>query len=573
MKPFTFLYIGASGLPDPGDAGRVYLVNAMCLITAFSILVIGCMLSYYFHWRLSLLIPFTVEFIVNASVLYFNARRRYKTAAAILYFLQCVMIVYLSAIIGPVLRLDIVLVLLFAVIYLIFKDKRWRRAGAIAAFLDFIVIEALYYKNPFQAPIHLERGAAYVLQLLVVVVITALIVLVSAPYVRSNDTNEDLKRANHLIKIFVAQITHELRTPLDTIHHVTQLLRSETKKDPALKKIEPLVDIGWTVSSTARNIVNNVLDMAQIEAGKMTATVYEAFRLRPFLEHIIDVHRVIAQNVKMWLELTIDREMPAVIFGDPLNINQILTNLLANAFKYGYSEHPVLVEVCKQLDTWEIRVSNNSEGIPREQLDSIFDPFVTTGNGHIQGSGLGLYIVRTKVSMMGGSVRVESQRLGRTTFSVLLPLREGKFKDIPDGAGVDLEAADFEKVNVLVAEDDKLISYLIARFLEEMGCAYTLVSNGRELLEVAEKKCREECPDIIILDCHMPELNGLETIRLLKQHPTLKNVPIIVTTGDIYSPTLDNMLSAGANTYLKKPIDHNALRKTIQLYLRKLPQN
>jgi len=531
------------------------------------------MLSYYFHWRLSLLIPFTVEFIVNASVLYFNARRRYKTAAAILYFLQCVMIVYLSAIIGPVLRLDIVLVLLFAVIYLIFKDKRWRRAGAIAAFLDFIVIEALYYKNPFQAPIHLERGAAYVLQLLVVVVITALIVLVSAPYVRSNDTNEDLKRANHLIKIFVAQITHELRTPLDTIHHVTQLLRSETKKDPALKKIEPLVDIGWTVSSTARNIVNNVLDMAQIEAGKMTATVYEAFRLRPFLEHIIDVHRVIAQNVKMWLELTIDREMPAVIFGDPLNINQILTNLLANAFKYGYSEHPVLVEVCKQLDTWEIRVSNNSEGIPREQLDSIFDPFVTTGNGHIQGSGLGLYIVRTKVSMMGGSVRVESQRLGRTTFSVLLPLREGKFKDIPDGAGVDLEAADFEKVNVLVAEDDKLISYLIARFLEEMGCAYTLVSNGRELLEVAEKKCREECPDIIILDCHMPELNGLETIRLLKQHPTLKNVPIIVTTGDIYSPTLDNMLSAGANTYLKKPIDHNALRKTIQLYLRKLPQN
>jgi signal transduction histidine kinase/ActR/RegA family two-component response regulator len=573
MKPPKFLYIGTSGLSDPGEIDRVFLVNTMCSITAFSILVIGGMLSYNFQWRPSLLFPFIGEFILNASVFYFNARKWHKAAAAMLYFLQCIMIVYISAIVGSVLRLDIVIVLLFAVTFLIFKDKRWRRAAAIGALLDFFAIEALYYKNPFQASMHLQPGAAYLTQLLVVLVISIIIVVVSAPYVRSNDTNEDLKRANHLIKIFVAQITHELRTPLDTIHHVTQLLRSETKKDPSLKKIQPLVDIGWTVSSTARNIVNNVLDMAQIEAGKMTATVYEAFRVRPFFENIIEVHRVIAQNVKMRLELKIDPEVPAVIFGDPLNINQILTNLLANAFKYGFSEHPVLVEVSRQMYTWEIKVSNYSEGIPQDRQDAIFDPFVTTGNGHIQGSGLGLFIVRTKVSMMGGSIRVESQKLGKTTFSVLLPLQEGKFKDIPDGPGVDLETADLAKVNVLVAEDDKLISYLFARFLEEMGCAYTLVSNGRELLEVAQRKCREECPDIIILDCHMPELDGLETIGLLKQDPALKNIPIIVTTGDIYSPTLDNMLAAGANTYLKKPIDHNALRKTIQLYLRKLPQN
>jgi signal transduction histidine kinase/CheY-like chemotaxis protein len=573
MKPPKFLYIGSSGLSDPGEIDRVFLVNIMCSITAGSILLIGGMLSYNFDWRPSLLFPFIGEFILNASVFYFNARKRHKTAAAVLYFLQCIMIVYISAIVGSVLRLDIVIVLLFAVTFLIFKDKRWRRAAAIGAILDFIVIEALYYKNPFQIPMHLKPGAVYLTQLLVVLVISIIIVVVSGPYVKSKDTNEDLKRANHLIKIFVAQITHELRTPLDTIHHVTQLLRSETKKDPLLKKIEPLVDIGWTVSSTARNIVNNVLDMAQIEAGKMTATVYEAFRVRPFFENIVEVHRVIAQNVKMRLELNIDPEMPAVIFGDPLNINQILTNLLANAFKYGFSEHPVLVEVSRQLYTWEIKVSNYSEGIPQDRQDAIFDPFVTTGNGHIQGSGLGLFIVRTKVSMMGGSIRVESQKLGKTTFSVLLPLQEGKFKDIPDGPGADLETADLAKVNVLVAEDDKLISYLIARFLEEMGCAYTLVSNGRELLEAAQRKCREECPDIIILDCHMPELDGLETIRLLKQDPALKNIPVIVTTGDIYSPTLDNMLAAGANTYLKKPIDHNALRKTIQLYLRKLPQN
>lgn len=573
MKRTRFFSIGTEGLTDQGDIGRVILVNWLCAITASAILTIGGLICYYFNWKPLLVVAFALEFVVNASVLVFNYYKRHRVAAMVLYYLQCASIVYYSLLLGRLLRLDIVLILLFAIVYLIFKEKRLRQWGAFIAFVDFVIIEVLYYKNPFQVPIHLTYTVSYVIQLLVICVITGIIVLVSMPYVRSNDTNEELKRANHLIRIFVAQITHELRTPLDSIHHVSQLLRKEVKKDPSMVKIETLVDIGWTVSSTARNIVNNVLDLAEIEAGKTPVTVKEAFRVKPFFEKILEVHRVIAERAKMTIELKFDPQMPVVLFGDPLNINQVLTNLLSNAIKYGSDKSPIVITVTPQDNFWEIDVANHGEGIPPSRIKEVFDLFVTSRTGHIQGSGLGLYIVKTKVELMGGLVRVQSQPQGLTVFSVVLPLQEGKVRDLPNGAGTDLDTTDLEKINVLVAEDDKLTSFLLSRFLEDIGCMFTIVKNGRELLDIAEKKCQDECPDIIMLDCHMPVLNGVETIRLLKQNPALRHVPIIVATGDLYSQRLDEMLSAGANTYIKKPIDHNALKKAILLHVKKLPQN
>ena len=573
MKRIKFFSIGTQGLADQGDVDRVILVNWLCAITASAILAIGGLICYYFNWRPSLVIAFSVEFLLNASVIVFNYYKRHRVAAMVIYYLQCVSIVYYSILLGRLLRLDIVLILLFAIVYLIFKEKRLRQWGAFIAFVDFVIIELLYYKNPFQVPIHLTYTFTYWIQLLVIFTITGIIILVSMPYVRSNDTNEELKRANRLIKIFVAQITHELRTPLDSIHHVSQLLRKEVKKDPSLEKIETLVEIGWTVSSTARNIVNNVLDLAEIEAGKTPVTVKEAFRVKPFFEKILEVHRIIAERAKMNLELTFDPKMPAILFGDPLNINQVLTNLLSNAIKYGAENSPIGITVTAQENFWEIKVANHGDGIPPSSIKEVFDLFVTSRTGHVQGSGLGLYIVKTKVELMGGLVRVQSQPQGDTVFSIVLPLHEGKSRDLPSGAGTDLDTDDLEKIKVLVAEDDKLTSFLLSRFLEDIGCLFTIVPNGRELLDIAEKKCQDDCPDIIMLDCHMPVLGGVETIRLLKQNPALRHVPIIIATGDIYSQKLDEMLSAGANTYIKKPIDHNALKKAILLHMKKLPQN
>jgi len=565
--------IGTSGIVEEEDLSRIRLVNLLCYVAAGVILLVGSILCYYLDWKPFVVFPLTLEFLLNASVLWWNHKKRFVLAAWMLYALQCVMIAYLAIVLGKLLQLELVIILLIAITYLIFKTKRDRVLAVAAALTDLVVLEIVYYNNTGQSPIPVSYNVAFLIHALVLISVIGIILLVSTPYVKSHDTNASLKRANHFIKIFVAQITHELRTPLDSIHHAMQLLRNEIRKDKNLKGIQPLVDIGWTVSSTARNIVNNVLDMAEIEAGKNPTVVNEAFKVKAFFEKISEVYQIIAQREKMTLELAIDINMPDVVFGDPLSINQIITNLMANAFKYGEKGGIVRLEIKKAALAWQIIVFNTGPSIPPEKMEKIFDPFVTGRTGQIQGSGLGLFIVKSKLLALNGSIYVDSTPDIGTTFIVTLPLREGRLRDLPDAAGIDEDGLDFQKAAVWVAEDDKLTAFLYTRFLKDMGCSFTVAKNGRELLEVAKEKCPGELPDIIILDCHMPVLSGEETILRLKRLPGMDRVPIIVTTGDIYSDTVHKMLAAGANTYLKKPIDHHALKKTMMLYLKKLPQN
>lgn len=576
MKRFNPFLIGTSGIMDEEAFTRTKLVNKLCIVAAVVVALIGCILCSILSWRPFILYPLSGEFLLNALVLLLNYKRKYVAAAFLLYLLQCVMIAYLSIALGPLLQLELVIILLIAITYLIFKKKLYRIIAVAAALADLIILEIVYKYNYSHYKIPVGESAAFMIHLFVLLTVICVILMVSTPYVKSHDTNAELKRANHFIKFFVAQITHELRTPLDSIHRVTQLLRSEIRKDEGLKKIQPLVDIGWTVSSNARNIVNNVLDMAEIEAGKTPTIVVEAFKVGLFLERILDVHRVIAEREDMALEFTVDKEMPEVIFGDPLNTHQILTNLMANAFKYGSKGGIVRVAVKKQAATWQLIVSNTGPGIPGEKIDSIFEPFFTGRVGQIEGSGLGLFIVKSKLNSMKGTIHVESMPGTITTFTVTLPLREGKSPDLPSTHGADAEAeaenTTLRNIRVLVAEDDKLTTYLYSRFLKDMGCSFIIVKNGLELIQFAQEKCPDWCPDIIILDGHMPILNGEETIKRLKRLPDLNHIPIIVTTGDIYSDTVRRMLDAGAVDYLKKPIDHVALQRTIMTQLNKVQQ-
>jgi signal transduction histidine kinase/CheY-like chemotaxis protein len=578
MKRFNPFLIGTSGIMDEEVSTRTKLVNKLCIVAAVVVALIGCVLCSILSWRPFIVYPLSGEFLLNALVLLLNYMRKYVAAAFLLYLLQCVMIAYLSVALGPLLQLELVIILLIAITYLIFKKKLYRIIAVAAALGDLIILEIVYRYNYSYFKIPVGESAAFIIHLFVLLAVIGVILMVSTPYVKSHDTNAELKRANHFIKFFVAQITHELRTPLDSIHRVTQLLRSEIRKDEGLKKIQPLVDIGWTVSSNARHIVNNVLDMAEIEAGKTPTIVVEAFRVGLFLERILEVHQVIAEREDMTLELTVDNEMPEVIFGDPLNTHQILTNLMANAFKYGSKGGIVRVTVKKKAATWQLIVSNTGPGIPREKIDSIFEPFFTGRVGQIEGSGLGLFIVKSKLNSMKGSIHVESVPGTITTFTVTLPLREGKSQDLPSTHGADAEAeaeaenSTLRNIRVLVAEDDKLTTYLYSRFLKDMGCSFIIVKNGLELIQLAQEKCPDWCPDIIILDGHMPILNGEETIKRLKRLPDLNHIPIIVTTGDIYSDTVRKMLDAGAVDYLKKPIDHVALQRTIMTQLNNVQQ-
>ncbi|MDR3713495.1 MAG: hybrid sensor histidine kinase/response regulator [Puia sp.] len=571
MGKFKLLRVGTDGITDPEAINRIVLVNSISLAVGISIIVIAPFLGYLLDWKASVMVPLVTEFVCNSLIFVLNRYKKHAAASLLLYFLQCIAITYFGFLLIRVFHLEFVVILLIAIIYLIFKETLYRRIALVAAFVVLILLEAWYYKvDAHPMPVD-NYNQIFIIRTLLVISIMSITVLVSRPYVEGNDIKYELQRANKLIRIFVAQVTHELRTPLNNIHQVTQLLQKEVEGDPHMQKLRPLVDIGFVVSSNARNIVNNVLDMAGIEAGRFNTFVFEAFKVVPFFEKMLEVHRLITRRDGM--QIRMETDMPEVIFGDTLNINQVLTNLLANAFKYGSQGSVITVGIKRRGDWWDLSVTNAGPGIPPDKRKAIFDPFYTSRTGRIQGSGLGLYIVKSKVEAMGGTVEVVSEPDRLTTFTVSLPLRVGKLRDLPDAMGLDAESYDLNKVYVLVAEDDKLTSFLFATYLKRMGCSFDIVKNGRELLEKAKEKCPDECPDIILLDSHMPVLNGEETIRELKEHPLLRHIPIIITTGDLFSGTVERMMSAGASTYIKKPIDHLALQKTIGLYMKKMPLN
>jgi signal transduction histidine kinase/CheY-like chemotaxis protein len=572
MKLSKLLSIGTAGLKDEEDINRVVLVNKICVVVAAAILVVGVTMSLYLRGQPDVVNALVLEFFLNALVLRLNQKGKHSAAALFLYFTQCIAITYFGILLVQVFHLEYVIILLFAIIFLIFKKRTLRMIAGVAATAVFLSLELAYFRNGYKHIDTIPFEAAFFINFLVICSIITITTMVSVPYVKSNDLKYELQRANKLIKLFAAQLTHELRGALDNIQYLAQLLRTAARKYKNLKDNEPLVDATWSVSSGAIAIVNNVLDMAEIEAGKTASIVNEAFRVATYFDKIIEVHKIMARREQFTLEMEIDPHMPQVIISDPLTVNQVLTNLLTNAFKYGAKQSTVKVTIKPAGFQWLLSVSNKGPGIPPERIASIFDLFYTGKTGHIQGSGLGLYIVRSKVQAMDGTITVDSTPDGETHFTVALPLREGRLRDLPDGIGSDPEAEDFQKVFVLVAEDNKLTSFLLAQFLRDMHCAYTIVSDGKQLLETI-KKCPDQGPDIILLDCHMPNMDGEETIRHLKQNPVTAHIPIIITTGDVFTANIERLLEAGASTYLKKPVDHLALRKAISLYLKKLPQN
>jgi signal transduction histidine kinase/ActR/RegA family two-component response regulator len=559
--------LGTSGIYVERERNRISLLSRLSAAVGILILILAPPICRILHWRADVTIGISIDFAFNWLAFFLNCRKKHQAAGIVFFLTQCIAILYFGTKLGELFHLQFMIMFLVSIIYLLFEDKLSRHICLAGAVATFVIVQLSYYLNPVDT-VPMGRGAGYAIQSSVIGAILVLMIIVSRRYVMSNDTNMRLTRGLHFMKIFTAQVSHELRTPLDAIHQTSQLLKEEIGNDPVFDKIRVLVDISYTASSSATNIVNNVLDMAEIEQGKMPVIPEESFHLVPLLEKIVDVHKVIASREVIDLRLRVDPQLPPVIMGDPLSINQILTNLLSNALKYGATGNTVEIDVRREGAHWAVRVSNYGKVIPQEKIGVLFDPFFTGKSGHIQGSGLGLYIVKNKVTSMNGTVSVESRPSGLTTFTVILPLREGVKVPEPAVTEPDGNGQFIDRVNVLIAEDSKVNAFVLSRFLADMGCACTVVNNGQELLDAANKKCPDECPDLIIMDHNMPVLNGEETIRQLKRDPRLGEIPIIIITGDVFSDTMKKLKAAGATTLLKKPVDHLVLQKTIRRCLK-----
>ncbi|MEC5146014.1 hybrid sensor histidine kinase/response regulator [Chitinophaga sp. 212800010-3] len=561
IKEYTkkIILTGTQGVTEEEQKKRIMLVNSLSLVLGLLIAVVG-ILFYLMSEQLSILIPASAELALTCSAIYLNHRGKYLAAALTTFLVQCAASVYFGLLLSNIIELQAMIIFLISIIYLLFKNIYIRRGALVLAVLILGLLETCYhYQMTSTIPLNIHQAFAF--RILAMAGVLILIILVSKPYVDSNDLNQQLKRSNYFKKIFVYQVTHELRTPLNAIYGVAQLLKREIKLDERLKGITPLVDQLLAASNNTRNIVNNVLDMAQIESGNCESLSKEAFDLQIFLEKIVDVNRVIARTRNIRLQLTI-QDMPQVIYCDMLNLSQIVTNLLGNAIKYADKNTLVKLEVKGMNDQWTMKVSNYGPVIPASKLESMFDPFMTDKSKYTEGTGLGLYIVKNKVGSMNGDIAVNSIAPGITTFTITLPLQAGRPEDI----GHENEEAverDLSDIHVIVAEDNEMNATLISRFLKQIGCSVALVTNGLEVLD----EINNCFPDIIIMDYHMNMMDGKETLIHLQQDETLKSIPVIIATGDAFTESREELLAEGAKAFIEKPIDYKSLQKIIHQQL------
>lgn len=554
---------GTEGVNDDELVARITLVNTLSLVLATLIFIVGATFIIITP-RLSIIIPSSVEFFATLFTIYLNHKRRYWAAAASTFLIQCIASVYFGILLSNIIELQAMIIFLISIIYLLFQDRPTRRVALLLAICILTMLET-YYHYHLVSTIPLSIHAAYIFRLSAMFGVLTLIIVVSRPYIHSNDFNKQLKRSNHFKKIFVYQVTHELRTPLNAIYGVAQLLKREIKLDEHLKSIDMLVDQLLLASNHTRNIVNDVLDMAQIESGNTDTISNEAFEITPFIEKLVDVSRVIAKSRNIKIKLSIS-EMPRVIIGDALKLNQVATNLLGNAIKYSDKGSTINCYVTGNQTTWSLHIVNMGNHIPEEKLKTIFDPFTTDRRKYTEGAGLGLYIVQNKVNSMNGTITAESSPSGINSFKVVLPLTIGDMEDIQLDILEEDVITDLSDIHVIVAEDNEMSAMLVSRFLKQIGCSVCLTANGSEVLEA----CQKRIPDIIIMDYHMDIMDGKDTLIRLKRNPLLKRIPVIIATGDAFLESRDQMIAAGASAFVEKPLDYKSLVKILNQQLHPL---
>ena len=379
---------------------------------------------------------------------------------------------------------------------------------------------------------------------------------------------EKAEESDRLKSAFLANMSHEIRTPMNGILGFSELL-----KEPALSGEKQQEYIRIIEKSGARmlNIINDIVDISKIEAGLMKLDIKES-NINEQIEHIYMFFRpeVEAKGMKLSFNTPLPAK-EATITTDPEKVYAILTNLVKNAIKY--SKEGAIELGYKTVETQGIAflqfyVKDTGIGIPKDRQEAIFERFIQADIADKmarQGAGLGLSISKAYVEMLKGKIWVESEEGTGSTFYFTLPYNALPIKEI---ANQEFETSNktnqARKLNFLVAEDDEtsgeLISILIRKFANEI----INVQNGRD----AMKACRDNpAIDLILMDIQMPEMNGYEATRQIRQFNT--KVVIIALTAFALTGDKEKAIEAGCNDYISKPVRKDELIGLIQKYFGK----
>jgi signal transduction histidine kinase len=352
---------------------------------------------------------------------------------------------------------------------------------------------------------------------------------------------------------FLANMSHEIRTPMNGIlGFSTILLREELSPE-----VRQHAEIIRTASRTLLGLIDDVLELSKIEANKITLES-EPTELRPLVDELVALFRHRAEEKGLQLQVVYAEGLPKWIEIDPLRLRQILINLIGNALKFTPQGEITLRLQRDEAGGLLIALQDTGIGIPAEKLEAIFEQFSQADNTlsrQFSGGGLGLSIVRRLVELMGGAIEVESRLDEGSCFSLHLPLREAEPLAFDEAVAQTLPEC--FNARVLVAEDDVINRMVVTRFLTDFGCRVECVENGRRAVEAVGQSDY----DLLLMDLHMPQLDGIAATREIRQHNP--RLPIVALTADAMSSERDACIAAGMSDFLVKPLQLERLQQVL----------
>ena len=381
------------------------------------------------------------------------------------------------------------------------------------------------------------------------------------------------ENANKAKTDFLSNMSHDIRTPMNAIIGITSLIRHDAGNKAKVIEYADKIDIS---SQHLLGIINDVLDMSKIEAGK-TVFKYSDFSILDFMQELDTIFHTQIYEKQQTLTIIKENIQHEWVNGDQVHLMQIFSNLLSNAVKYTQEGGKIqfFVEECETKSSvyakYRFLVSDNGMGMSADFKDTIFDAFTRAESSltnKIQGTGLGMAITKNLVEAMGGTIDVESELGQGSCFEVLMDLKIAEDRTVALAAQEETDEQDgniLQGMRFLCAEDNELNAEILTELLKIEGAECTICENGEEILKAFEQSAPGDY-DMILMDVQMPVMNGYEATKAIRRssHKLAKTIPIIAMTANAFSEDIQHSLAAGMNAHVSKPVEMKVLEKTIR---------